>query len=103
LRAGIDEAATELRRLVHNVMPARRCARGLVAAVEELVDRAEVPALLSADVDESRVSSAAAHTAYFVIAELLTNAVKHAGATALGERRPPRGPPDGHRGGRRRR
>lgn len=83
LRAGIDEAAAELRRLVHNVMPAPLRERGLVAAVEELVDRAEVPALLSADVDESRVSSAAAHTAYFVIAELLTNAVKHAGATAL--------------------
>lgn len=83
LRAGIDEAAGELRRLVHNVMPAPLRERGLVAAVEELVDRAEVPALLSADVDESRVSSAAAHTAYFVISELLTNAVKHADATTL--------------------
>jgi len=83
LRSGIDAAAAELRRLVHNVMPAPLRERGLVAAVEELVDRLEVPAALDADIDESQLSSATVHTAYFVVAELVTNAVKHAEARSV--------------------
>ena len=46
LRRGIDEAAADLRRLVHNVLPVTLTERGLTAAAEDLVDRLAIPATL---------------------------------------------------------
>ena len=86
LRRGIDRAAADLRRLVHNVVPATLLEQGLVAATEDLVDRLEVPAALKADVDEKTLSAATTHTAYFVLAEVLANAVKHSRATTVSVR-----------------
>jgi signal transduction histidine kinase len=81
LRRGIDLAAADLRRLVHDVLPAALLERGLVAATEDLVDRLSVPATLVAEVDETAITTSTAHTAYFIIAEALSNTVKHADAS----------------------
>ncbi|SDZ24173.1 Histidine kinase-, DNA gyrase B-, and HSP90-like ATPase [Herbiconiux ginsengi] len=83
LRRRIDEAAAELRRLVHNVLPAALVERGLSAAAEDLVDRLAIPATLEADVDDDSLAPATTHTAYLIIAEALTNAVKHSHATSV--------------------
>jgi signal transduction histidine kinase len=86
LRNGIDAAANHLRELVHAVMPAGLIERGLTAAVEDLVDRMPLPTkLVMVDVEEP-LSPTVGSTAYFVVAEALANAVKHAGATTLSVR-----------------
>lgn len=85
LRSRIDAAAGELRDLVHAVMPAPLIERGLAAAIADLVDRMPVPIRLDLGVNGSlpeQISS----TAYFVVAETLANAVKHAHATSLSVR-----------------
>jgi signal transduction histidine kinase len=79
LRARIDGAAAELRQLVHAVMPAGLIERGLTAATEDLIDRMPVPTTLDVDVTEAeQLPPLVQSTAYFVIAEALANAVKHA-------------------------
>ncbi|WP_136643780.1 sensor histidine kinase [Subtercola vilae] len=83
LRQRIDGAAADLRRLVHNVLPAALVERGLSAAAEDLVDRVAIPATLEAVVDDDSLASATTHTAYFIVAEALTNAVKHSQATLV--------------------
>lgn len=81
LRHGIDAAAADLRHLVHNVLPAALLEQGLVAATEDLVDRLAVPATLHAELDETMIATSTAHTAYFIVAEALSNTVKHARAS----------------------
>jgi signal transduction histidine kinase len=85
VRRRIDSAAADLRGLVHAVMPPALAADGLVAAVEDLLDRMPVPTRLdlNAPEDVSRTPAHIQSTAYFVIAEGLTNAVKHAQATDI--------------------
>jgi signal transduction histidine kinase len=85
LRTGIDRAADELRELVHNVMPALLVERGLAAATEELADQLPLPVQLDLEVGE-HLTAAVASTAYFMVAEGLANAVKHAQATKLSVR-----------------
>ncbi|MDZ8275790.1 histidine kinase [Microbacterium aquimaris] len=80
LRRRIDEAAGDLRRLVHDVLPMPLMERGVVAAVEDLVDRMPIPTALSARIDNGALPDATGTTAYFVVAEALANAVKHADA-----------------------
>lgn len=84
LRRGIDGAAADLRRLVYDVLPAALLEQGLVIATEDLVDRLPVSATFDADIDESLLTTPVIHTAYFIVAEALSNAVKHARATTLG-------------------
>jgi len=93
IRRGLDESITELRWLVQGVMPSLLVERGLLAAVEDMTDRMPLRTVLHVDeatargVDgrevDSRLPSSVEGTAYSVIAEALTNAVKHAGATTL--------------------
>ncbi|MEF2979126.1 sensor histidine kinase [Subtercola sp. YIM 133946] len=83
LRQRIDEAAADLRRLVHNVLPAALVERGLSAAAEDLVDRLAIPATLDLQVDDESLEPATTNTAYFILAEALTNAVRHSGASAV--------------------
>lgn len=86
LRLGIDGAARDLRELVHAVMPSALVERGLAAAVEDLVDRVPIPTHLELDVAGTALPEAIEMTAYFVIAEGLANAVKHARSTAIAVR-----------------
>jgi signal transduction histidine kinase len=93
IRRGLDESITELRWLVQGVMPSLLVERGLLAAVEDMTDRLPLRTVL--DLDEitvpdvdghgvvDRLPSSVEGTAYSVIAEALTNAVKHAAATTL--------------------
>jgi signal transduction histidine kinase len=86
LRTGLDAAAAELRDLVHAVMPAPLVERGLCAATEDLVDRVPVPTRLSLGVPDGVLPAPVQNTAYFVVAEGLANALKHARATQLSVR-----------------
>jgi signal transduction histidine kinase len=83
LRVGIDAAAAELRDLVHAVMPAALIERGLCAATEDLVDHLPIPTRLEMSIAEHSLPAAVENTAYFVVAEALTNALKHAQPSAL--------------------
>jgi signal transduction histidine kinase len=80
LRAGIDDAAAELRSFVHTVMPAALIERGLASAVEDLLDRVPLRTRLELDVVDGDLSPALETTAYCVVAEGLSNALKHAAA-----------------------
>jgi signal transduction histidine kinase len=72
------DANAELRELVHGIMPAVLTRGGLADAVDALVSRSPVPVKVS--VPKDRFSAEVEATAYFVIAEALTNVAKHARA-----------------------
>jgi signal transduction histidine kinase len=76
------QALTELRNLARGIHPAILTDRGLDAALSALAARSSVPVEISVDVGE-RPPVAVESTAYFVVAEALTNATKHAAATRL--------------------
>jgi signal transduction histidine kinase len=80
--AEAQEALTELRELARGIHPAILTDRGLAPAVRSLFERSPVPAILAAAPDE-RLPPAAEATAYFVVAESLANAVKHATPTRI--------------------
>ncbi|MGW4939985.1 sensor histidine kinase [Actinoplanes sp. NPDC004185] len=76
----LGDTVAELRRLAHGVRPAR-LEDGLPAALRALATDSSVPVTVTVpDVDPPEV---VATTAYFVVAEALTNAMKHAGATGI--------------------
>lgn len=82
LRRGIDSAAAELRALVHAVMPSSLVERGLASATEDLLDR--VPLRTSLHIAElGSLPDPVQSTAYFVVAEAVTNVVKHAAAAKV--------------------
>lgn len=83
LRDKVDSAARELRDLVHQVMPAALIERDLRAAIEDLVDRIPVPTRLDAPSMPEPLPDGVQRSAYFIVAEALTNAVRHAYATHL--------------------
>lgn len=83
LRAGLEAAIDELRDLVHGVMPAELTERGLPAAVKGLADRMPIDVVLAVEGFEERPAPAVESTAFFVTAEAMVNAVKHARATEL--------------------
>jgi signal transduction histidine kinase len=74
-------AYDDLRELVHGIMPSALTHGGLRAGVEALAGHVDVPVVL--EVTSNRLPPAVETTAYFVVAEALTNAVKHAGATSV--------------------
>ena len=74
------EAATEeLRELAHGLLPEILTHGGLRVAIRALALRAPVPVEVAVSVD--RLPAAVEATAYFVVAEALTNVAKHACAT----------------------
>ncbi|WP_158726408.1 sensor histidine kinase [Tomitella fengzijianii] len=86
LRRGLDETAARLRSFVHELMPSALIERGLCAAAEDLVDRMPVPTALHAEIADGALPPDVESTAYFLIAEGLTNALKHAHAGRLSVR-----------------
>lgn len=70
----------ELRELIHGIRPQTLTDLGLAAALGELAERSTVPVTLTVDLPAIRPPRAVEETAYFVAAELLTNAAKHSGA-----------------------
>ena len=74
-----ETATVELRELAHGIMPAALTNSGLRAAVDALASRSSVPVV--GDVQVGRFPPGIEATAYFVVAEALTNVTKHARAT----------------------
>jgi signal transduction histidine kinase len=75
----VEETTTELRDLARGVHPSVVTEHGLGGAVEALAERAAVPVEVRGEVP--RLTELVEVTAYFVVAEALTNVAKHAEAT----------------------
>jgi signal transduction histidine kinase len=75
-------AIDELRELAYGIYPSILTAKGLMAAVESLADRCPVPTTVAGECHE-KLPAAVESNAYFVIAEALTNAVKHADSSHI--------------------
>jgi signal transduction histidine kinase len=73
-----QRATTELRELAHGILPSALTHGGLPAAVDALASRMPVP--VAVDLPSQRFPAAVEATAYFVVAEALTNVAKHANA-----------------------
>jgi signal transduction histidine kinase len=73
-----EQATAELRELAHGILPAVLTQGGLRAGVDALTSRMPVP--VENAVSVGRLPAAVEATAYFVVAEALTNVAKHAGA-----------------------
>jgi signal transduction histidine kinase len=80
-RGEASAAISELRDLARGIAPPVLADRGLPAAVEALAARSPIKATADAQVD-SRPPPVVETAAYFVVAESLTNAAKHAGPEA---------------------
>jgi signal transduction histidine kinase len=68
----------ELRELAHGILPAVLTRGGLRAGVRSRVERLDLP--IDVDVPAERFPAAVEASAYFIVAEALTNVVKHAHA-----------------------
>jgi PAS domain S-box-containing protein len=76
--AQAERANAELRELVHGILPAVLSRGGLRAGVNELASRTPLP--VDVDIAVGRLPPAIEATAYFVVAEALTNVAKHSKA-----------------------
>jgi signal transduction histidine kinase len=74
-----EEATAELRELAHGILPSVLTRGGLRAGVGALASRMPVPVDIGVSVE--RLASAVEATAYFVVAEALTNVAKHSHAS----------------------
>jgi signal transduction histidine kinase/ketosteroid isomerase-like protein len=74
-----EQATAELRELVQGIAPAALVRGGLRAGIASHLDQVDLP--VHADITSNRFPPRVEMTAYFVVAEALTNVVKHAGAT----------------------
>jgi PAS domain S-box-containing protein len=81
-RAELADALTELRELARGIHPAVLSERGLVPALEVIAARCGLPVELSAELDE-RLPEPVEAAAYYVVAEAITNASKHAKASVV--------------------
>ncbi|MBB3725847.1 CHASE3 domain-containing protein [Nonomuraea dietziae] len=80
--ADAQTAIDELRELASGIYPLVLTVKGLVAAVQDLASRSPIPAVVESDFDQ-RIPAAVESNAYFVVAEAVTNAVKHAQASRI--------------------
>jgi signal transduction histidine kinase len=76
------ETLDELRALSRGIAPPILADRGLAAALAAVTGRCTVPTELSVSLpDSKRLPESTENTAYFLVAEALTNVAKHSGAT----------------------
>jgi signal transduction histidine kinase len=73
-----QQGIAELRELAHGILPPALAHGGLEAGVSTLVERLDLP--VEVDVAAERLPAAIEASAYFIVAEALTNVVKHAHA-----------------------
>jgi PAS domain S-box-containing protein len=73
-----ERATVEVRELAHGILPAALTRGGLCAGVDALAARMPVPVVTEVAVE--RLPAGVEATAYFVVAESLTNVAKHARA-----------------------
>jgi signal transduction histidine kinase len=81
LQTELRAALKELRELARGLHPQILTEEGLGAAVESLADRSSVPVRVAIDRVE-RLPAPVEATAYFVVAEALTNVSKYASASS---------------------
>ena len=74
-----EHAMAELRELAHGILPSVLTRGGLRAGVHAFVSRVDLP--VDVDVSGDRLRPDIEASAYFIVAEALTNVVKHARAT----------------------
>jgi signal transduction histidine kinase len=79
---GLDAAIDELREIAHGIHPAALAKGGLVPALRGLARRSAVPVRVD-DRISARLPEQIELAAYYVVAEALTNAAKHANATGV--------------------
>ncbi|GAA3588533.1 sensor histidine kinase [Nonomuraea rosea] len=79
---GTEEAMTELREVIRTMYPPILADRGLPGALAALTAGSGVPAEIDLG-DLGRLPAAVEAAAYFIVAESLTNAAKHSGATQV--------------------
>jgi signal transduction histidine kinase len=79
---GLDAAIVELRDLARGIHPVALTQGGLVPAVTALIERTPLPVELTSPT-LPRFPRPVEATAYFVVAEAITNALKHSGATGV--------------------
>ncbi|MFE9286068.1 sensor histidine kinase [Streptomyces olivaceus] len=78
-QSAAEQALAELRSVARGILPPVLADRGLAGALSGLAADSGVPCRVEADVPERCAASVEA-TAYFVVAEALTNIAKHSGA-----------------------
>lgn len=78
-QSAAEQALAELRQVARGILPPVLADRGLAGALLGLAADCGVPCRVEADVPERCAASVEA-TAYFVVAEALTNIAKHSGA-----------------------
>jgi signal transduction histidine kinase len=76
-----EQALAELRTVVRGILPPVLADRGLAGALSGLAGSSGVPCRVDVDLP-GRCAASVEATAYFVVAEALTNVGKHSGATS---------------------
>ncbi|WP_254431478.1 sensor domain-containing protein [Agromyces sp. Marseille-P2726] len=77
------ETLDELRALSRGFAPPILQDRGLAVALESLASRSPVPVIVEVELTDGPLPAPIERNAYFIAAELLTNAAKHSGATGI--------------------
>ena len=80
----LEDGLRELRALARGIHPTALTDGGLAPAVRELADRFPIP--VEVDVEDRRFATPIETTAYFIVAEALTNVLRHAEATSASVR-----------------
>ena len=81
VRDHVQDIVADVRRLVHELRPPALDDRGLVGAVRQLAEHQPLPVSVEAD-DVGDLSAAVEVAAYRIVAESLTNVVRHASASS---------------------
>jgi signal transduction histidine kinase len=83
LQKGLERVLGDLRQLAHGIHPSLLRDRGLLAAIEAIAARNPVPVLVRADTSlrDMRLAEEVEGAAYYMVAESLTNSLKHADAS----------------------
>jgi len=79
----VKRVLSEIRDLVRGIHPAILTDRGLDPALSALAGRSRIPVTVDVRL-EDRLPEAVETTAYFVVAEAISNATKHSGASEAG-------------------
>lgn len=80
--ADLEQSSNELRRIARGAHPAILSDRGLSAAIEALADRTPM-AFMLAELPQERMPKQVELTAYFVVAEAVTNVMRYANANLI--------------------
>jgi len=75
--SSLREALDELRELARGIHPTILSQAGLMPAIQSLADRSPIPVDVKGELGDTRLAPPIEAALYFVVAEAITNAVKH--------------------------